>query len=58
MSIWYEVTDENDVELSDDGKSVEILFSSDFNGNSYVDVPVEILKKILIEAEERVGINK
>jgi len=50
MSQWYEVKDADDVELSDDGKTVEILFDTDDNGNRYVTVPVEVLARLLFPA--------
>ncbi len=47
MSEWFEVKDPDDVDLSDDGKSVHILFSKSHAGNRYIEVPVEILAKLL-----------
>jgi len=47
MSIWYEIKDPADVELSEDGKTVEILYKNDNTGNYYVGVPVEFLKNVL-----------
>ena len=47
MSEWFEVKDADDVELSDDGKFVYILFDTDNSGNRYVEVPVEMLVKLL-----------
>lgn len=46
MSVWYPV-ESDDVDLSDDGKTVEVLFKSDHNGNNYVEIPVKVLVKLL-----------
>ena len=43
MSVWHEIKNSEDVELSEDGSSIEILYRSDKSGNYYVDVPVEFL---------------
>jgi hypothetical protein len=47
MSEWYEVKDADDMELSDDGKFVFIMFDTNGFGNRYVEVPVEMLIKLL-----------
>lgn len=47
MSEWFDVTNQDDVDLSDDGKEVHILFATNRNGNRYVSVPVELLVKLL-----------
>lgn len=47
MSIRYTITDQADVELSEDGKELEIYFDRDNMGNKYVDIPVEFVKKLL-----------
>ena len=43
MSIWYEIKKPEDIEISDDGKTVEILISIDYSGNIYVEIPVKLL---------------
>lgn len=53
MSEWYEVKDPDDVELSEDGKIVQILFDTDINGNCYVEIPVKILINLLRERIEK-----
>jgi len=50
MSEWFEVTDPDDVDLSDDKKFVHILFDTDNNGNRYVEVSVEMLVMLLFKA--------
>lgn len=47
MSEWFEVKKADNVDLSDDGKFFHILFQTNRNGNRYVEVPVEILVKLL-----------
>ena len=52
MSEWHEVKDPADVELSDDGQSVDILFDTDPNGNHYVTVPLDMLAQFFITAPD------
>jgi hypothetical protein len=47
MSVWYEIEDQEDVELSEDGGTLEIKFNIDDNGSVYVEVPIKIIKKAL-----------
>jgi hypothetical protein len=49
MSTWYEIEDSDDIDLSDDGSEVHVLFMSDDTGNHYVSIPVDLLKKLLNE---------
>jgi len=58
MSIWYEIKDQEDVELSDDGTSIEVLYKSDLSGNHYVDIPIEFIKPLLEDSNERTKSNK
>lgn len=51
MSIWYEITDEEDIDFSEDGKEMHILYDNDNTGNYYVSVSVELLKAKLKEIE-------
>ena len=44
MSIWHEIKKQEDVELSEDGKTLEILYKHDHNGNKYIEIPVEFIK--------------
>jgi hypothetical protein len=46
MSIWYEIKDKEDINLSDDGKSLQINFDSDHNGNIWVEVPLELIDQL------------
>ena len=48
MSIWYEIKDPDDIEISEDGKDFDVLFKDDFvNGNYYITIPIEMIKKRL-----------
>jgi len=50
MSIRFEPKEE-DCELSEDGKEIEIYIGNDYNGNTYVDLDINIVKKLLKEAK-------
>ena len=41
MSEWFEVKDKGNIDLSEDGKSVYILFETNQFGNRYVEIPIE-----------------
>ena len=47
MSEWYEIDNQEDVELSEDGKRVHVLFNTTDQGNQYVDIPVEFITGVL-----------
>ncbi len=47
MSIWYEIKDKEDIDFSGDGKEVHILYHKDRQGNYYVSVPTDFLRKLL-----------
>lgn len=47
MSIRRTITNPEDVELSENGKELEILIGGDDCGNEYVDIPVEFVRKAL-----------
>ena len=47
MSVWYEIKDIEDIDISLDGEELHILFDSDDTGNNYVSVPVEMVEKVL-----------
>lgn len=53
MSIWHEIKEQEDVELSEDGKTVEVCFGHDHNGNLYVDIPIEFVKSVLADVAEQ-----
>ena len=53
MSEWYEIKDQNDVELSEDGKRIEIMFNTNEFGNQYVEVPIEFITRVLEESHEK-----
>ena len=43
MSTWYQINDSESIALSEDGKSVEVLFDSDGFGNVYIEIPLELI---------------
>jgi len=47
MSEWIEIDDKDDVSLSDDGTTIDILYNFDENGNKYIEVPVKWVKELL-----------
>lgn len=47
MSIWYKVKEQEDVELSVDGKTLDVCFLEDHNGGNYVEIPIEFVKKVM-----------
>lgn len=46
MSEWFTV-EKDDVSLSLDGKTINVLFASNDWGNQYVEIPVEFIKNTL-----------
>lgn len=50
MSLWY-VPKIADIDLSDNGEEIHILIDHDKNGNIYVSVKVEDIKKILLSRD-------
>lgn len=49
MSTWIKIKKQEDVELSEDGKTIDVLYSFDHNGNNYIEIPVEFIKFILTD---------
>jgi hypothetical protein len=49
MSFWTDVKKE-DIDMSDDGKEIHILYKFDDQGNYYISVKTEDIKKMLQEA--------
>lgn len=47
MSLWKQIKNQEDVELSEDGKTIEVLYEFDHNGNNYIEIPVEFIKNVL-----------
>lgn len=47
MSIWKKVKHQDDVELSEDGKTLEVFYDSDQFGSCYIEIPIEFVKKAL-----------
>lgn len=46
MSMWYEIKDKDDVSLSEDGKSLQVNFDSNHNGNIWVEIPLEFIDRL------------
>lgn len=54
MSIWKKIKHQDDVELSEDGKTLEVFYDSDLSGNWYIEIPIEFVKKALtLEKQEQ-----
>jgi len=47
MSEWFEIKDRSDIEVSDNGETIEVLFDSDRNGNKYVDIPISLIAEVI-----------
>ncbi len=47
MSEWFEITDSSDIEISEDGTSIEVWFDSDRNGNKYVDISLALIAEVI-----------
>ena len=47
MSEWWQVKDPDDVDVSDDGETLDVLFNTNYAGNCYVEIPIEFVKKAL-----------
>ena len=48
MSTWIEIKNQEDVELSEDGKTIEVKYNFDEFGNTYIEIPVEFIYYVLI----------
>lgn len=44
MSEWFRV-EEDDVSLSLDGKTINVLFASNDWGNQYIEIPIEFVER-------------
>ena len=44
MSVWHEIKKQEDVEVSEDGKTIDVLFSSDNWGNNYIQIPIKFIE--------------
>lgn len=47
MILWKKIKDQDDVELSEDGKTLEVLYDTDNQGNYYIEIPIEIIRKAM-----------
>lgn len=49
MSEWYEIKNQDDIEISEDGKMLEVLFNTNQFGNQYIEIPIKFIAKILAQ---------
>lgn len=54
MSLWKKIKCQDDVELSEDGKTLEVLYDSDNQGNYYIEIPIEFVK-LAFEKQDQNG---
>jgi len=47
MSEWWKVKDPDDVDVSDDGETLDVLFKTHYTGDCYVEIPIDFVKKAL-----------
>ena len=47
MSEWIEIKSLEDIELSEDGKHIEVLYNTNMWGNQYIEIPVEFITNAL-----------
>jgi hypothetical protein len=50
VSKWHRIEDIKDIEISQDGADLEVLIGQDYFGNVYVEIPIELIKKVLADA--------
>ena len=51
MSIWYEIENPDDIDFSEDGSEMHVLYKDDSSGNHYVAIPVKLVREKLEELE-------
>lgn len=51
MSKWNEITDPDDVSLSDDGTEVHIWYGYDDDGNCYVSISAKMIFNLFTEEQ-------
>ena len=47
MSKWYEIKDKEDINISEDGKMLQVNFGGDNDGNLWVEIPIEFITDII-----------
>ena len=57
MSVWYDIKNKEDVDLSEDRTEVHVLYKSDKSGNHYVSIPTEFLQELLGQKQSDVKDN-
>ena len=53
MSVWYEIKDIEDIDMSRDGKEMEINFDSNEWGNVYVTIPIKLILEIIEKHKQK-----
>ena len=53
MSIWYEIENPDDIDFSEDGEEMHILYKDDSKGNHYVSILVKLVREKLEELESK-----
>lgn len=58
MSIWKEIKNQEDVKLSEDGKTIDVCYKQDYSGNHYIEIPIEFVKSALEQVAAQDMIDK
>ncbi len=53
MSIWHEIKKQEDVELSEGGKTLDVCYDNDQNGSNYIEIPIEFVRCVFIDFFEQ-----
>ena len=48
MSEWINIENKEDVELSEDGKNIEVHHGYDTWGSQYIVIPVEFIQELML----------
>jgi len=57
MSEWYRVTKLDSIDLSEDGKTIDINFAVNDFGNVYAEIPTELLSAVIPQWQPIESIN-
>ena len=47
MSEWITIKHAEDVELSEDGKTIDVMYNTNEWGNQYIEIPIEFIKALI-----------
>jgi len=53
MSVWIEIKDKDSLDISDDGKDLEIFVNQDDFGANYYTVPLDLIDEVIGEYYEK-----